>query len=239
MLIVALAHFSPLLAGEPVGDAFVVAEGGGLPAVATLPGQDRFLVVWDTERVSQDGSSLRAKFVDSRGTTIEAEFAATSPGGVQHIPAATANPSANEYLITWWDFRARQGDIYGQRISADGALLGQDFLIAQAANFENWPPAVAFNATANEYLVVWYEDRGEPGQSNIYGRRVSAAGLPLGQVFLVANEGLQVRPAVAVDNQSGAYLVTWSRLEPATIFGQRLNSQAGRCERPVSSDKRR
>jgi hypothetical protein len=221
-----------LVAGEPAGAVFTLARGAFLPAVASLPGSDRFLVVWDMGLVSLDGSHLRAQFVDSAGQPIGPDFAPTSPGpGKQGIPAVTANPEAGEFLVTWWDGREQWGDIYGQRLAADGSLVGGDFLIARAANFENWPPAVAYNPVSDEYLVVWYQDRDEAGGSNVYGQRVSDEGVTVGDVFLVNSEGSQVRPAVAANSATGEYLVVWSNVESGLslkLFGQRLTSRGER-----------
>jgi hypothetical protein len=95
----------PLMAGEPVGDVLTLAQGGGLPAVASLPGSDRFLLVWDMGLTHIDGTSLRARFVDGAGQPIGPDFAPTSPRQRAGIPSLAANPSSGEYLVTWWDFR--------------------------------------------------------------------------------------------------------------------------------------
>ncbi len=230
-----------LMAGEPVGEVFTLARGAFLPAVVSLPGSDRFLVVWDMGLVSMDGSHLRAQFVDSAGQPLGPDFAPTSPGpGKQGIPSLTANPEAGEFLVTWWDTREQAGDIYGQRLDANGRLIGKDFLIAHAANFENWPPAVACNPWANEYLVVWYQDRGEPGGTSIYGQRVSEEGFPVGDVLLVNSEGSQVRPAVAANTATGEYLVVWSNVESGLsleLFGQRLRSNGERVGETIPIGK--
>lgn len=222
-----------LVAGEPVGGVFTITRGGGLPALASLPGSDRFLVVWDMGLVTLDGTSLRARFVDSAGQFVGPDFAPTAPGGRRGIPSVTANPVAEEFLVSWWDARPdRLGDIYGQRLDAEGHLVGEEIFFAHAANFENWPPAVAHNPVSDEYLVVWYEDRGEPGESNIYGQRLASNGDLIGGVFLINDEGTpQVRPAVAANSGNGEYLVVWSLIGPdlsANLLGQRLTAAGER-----------
>ena len=222
----------------PSDKVFTIAQGAFLPAVASLPGSDRFLVVWDMGLGAVDGTHLRARFVSSTGQLMGSEFAPTSPGGKQHVPSVTVNPAAGEFLVTWWDFREGLGDIYGQRLAADGRLMGEEFLIAHAANFENWPPAVAYNPIPDEYLVVWYEDRGEPGESNIYGQRVSADGNLVGGVFTINDEGTpQVRPAVTANSATGEYLVVWSLMGPElrrNLYGQRLTGTGERIGGSIS-----
>jgi hypothetical protein len=207
--------------GPPPGGAFTLAEGGGLPAVASLPGSGRFLVVWDT------GAGLSARFVDSSGLAVGPEFVPTAPDSRIGIPAVTANPAAGEFLVTWWHFRKPTGGIFGQRLTADGALIGDKFMISDANTLENWPPAVAYNPRTNQYLVAWYQDRGEPGGSHIYGQLVAADGSLIGDVFAINREGLQARPAVVANETTGEYLAVWSRLDlglGGALFAQRLGT---------------
>lgn len=237
LAVVALAWGPRLLvAGEPVGDVVTLAYGGGLPAAASLPGGDSFLVVWDMGLTLVDGASLRARFVDRSGQPAGPEFAPITPRGRAGIPSITANPAAGEFLVTWWDFRENLADIYGQRLASDGSLIGEAFLIVQASNFENWPPAVAYNPGSDEYLVVWYEIRGEPAESSIYGQRVSAEGSLVGEVILIGDQGTpEVRPALAANRVSGQYLVVWSLIGPgleANLLGQRLTATGERVGQP-------
>ncbi len=210
-----------VIPSPPSSGAFTLATGGGLPAVASLPGSDHFLAVWDI------GLSLRARFVSSTGQLLGAEFSPIASSGQQGIPAVTANPTAGEFLVTWWDFRSGKGDIFGQRLTAEGAAVGGEFLIVRAVILENWAPAVAYNPRTNQYLVAWYQDRGEPGGSHIYGQRVAADGSLVGDVFAINREGLQARPAVVANETTGEYLAVWSRLDlglGGALFAQRLGT---------------
>lgn len=219
-----------LTAGQPVGETLTLARGGGLPAVASLPDSGRFLLVWDMGLTTIDGTSLRARFVDALGQPIGEEFAPTSPGGRRGIPSLAANPNAGEFLLTWWDARTdKLGDIYGQRLDTDGRRIGDEFLIAEASNFENWPPAVAYNPVSEEYLVVWYDIRGEPQESSIYARRVTRYGSTIGDVLRIKDQGpTEVRPAVAAHHRTGVYLVVWPRIGEgleAVLLAQRLTER--------------
>ncbi|MBN2113674.1 MAG: hypothetical protein JW785_06040, partial [Acidimicrobiia bacterium] len=73
--------------------------------------------------------------------------------------AAAWNPDADEYLVVWADHRNEAGsgsDIYGRRVAADGALVGEDFPISNTLTDEE-EPAIA--ATDSGYLVVWVDYR--------------------------------------------------------------------------------
>jgi hypothetical protein len=109
-----------------------------------------------------------------------------------------------------------------------GSLLGSDRT-----------PAVAYNSTYDEYLVVWSSILA-PGQSEIFARRlVAATGVPTGTLIPVTDHGASktasyaaLDPAVAYNSQHNEYLVVWSSDAPAgnmaddelEIFSQRLDA---------------
>ncbi len=80
------------------------------------------------------------------------------------------NLTANEYLVVWSgdDDTAplvnEEFEIFGQRVDAGGTEIGtNDFRLSDMGpdgnvSFDAFSPAVAWNATANEYLVVWAGD---------------------------------------------------------------------------------
>jgi hypothetical protein len=92
-------------------------------------------------------------------------------------------------------------------------------------------PAIAFNATTNQYFVVWdaFASPFFPGIAEIFGRLVNADGTFDGPFFAItsANE-IQVFPSVTLNSVANQYLVVWSdgRNTGTTfgdIFGQLVN----------------
>ena len=112
-------------------------------------------------------------------------------------------------------------------------------------NFDQRAPAVAYNPTANEYLVVW---RGEghfspagvvDGDEEIFGQRVSPEGIPLGARIQISDMGPDgatnfgaSRPDVVYNPTADEYFVVWEGVDDTfplvagelEIFGQRLTS---------------
>ena len=80
-------------------------------------------------------------------------------------------------------------------------------------------PAVAFNPSANEYLVVWTSD-GPPSTSlenEVFGQRMSATGAELGSDFRISNTGpdgdndpRRQPPRGRLQPTANEYLVTWN-----------------------------
>ena len=173
------------------GANFFVAwslETGMMPAYFTIYGA----------RVTPDGVVLdtgSAAIVISRTTT----WPQTSP--------AVGFDGAS-YLAVWQDERNKVGepDIYGARVTPDGAVLDTGGLLITQAAREELAPAVASD-NAN-FLAVWEDHRnGDP--SDIYGARVTPDGtvLDAGGFVITQAAGMQGSPAIAFDGAN--FLVAW------------------------------
>ncbi|MBT8114476.1 MAG: JDVT-CTERM domain-containing protein [Arenicella sp.] len=141
----------------------------------------------------------------------------------------------NEYLVVW------QGDddtaplvddkfeIFGQRITAPtGAETGtNDFRISAMgppgnANYDATSPAVTWDLSADEYLVVWQgdDDTGMlvDDEFEIFGRRLDSAGNEIGAAHIqLSDMGITgdinfgaFNPAVAYNITANEFLVVWS-----------------------------
>jgi len=130
---------------------------------------------------------------------------------VRRSPSVAYNSANNEYLIVWFDLRNQattDDDVFGQRVSADGNLLGGNIPIAIEIGSQ-FNPFVSYNSIDNNYLVAWESQFGRPGSpdfNDAFGRLVSNAGIPLGGPFHISDGGLEISSAYnPTDNE---YLVT-------------------------------
>jgi hypothetical protein len=184
---------------------------------------------------------------DAERGAVGNDFRISGPGGVsdEDRPAVAFNPEQGEFLVVWRDLRdyASSGmDIYGRRVSVEGQRIGPDFRISDGAgrNAEN-SPAVAYDPDADGYLVVWSDSRNDVflRGADIFGRRVSAAGVPQGHDFLISGPkalGHDYDPAVAYSPDSAEYLVVWTDYRNfasrnTDIYGRRVSS-AGKAVGP-------
>ena len=187
----------------------------------------QFLVVWQDDRnagtSSWDVYGRRVGAgVGAGGVLVGEDFRISGAGATssEFDPAVAWNATADQYLVVWNDYRntgaGRGADIYGRRLAASGAAVGGDFRVCGgSATAGEYEPAVAWNAIAQQYLVVWndYRNTGAARGSDIYGKRVGADGALAGSDFRIS--GLRAvaddeAPAVAWNQAGNHYLVVWA-----------------------------
>ena len=232
---------------------------GARPAVAYNPTANEYLVTWDGDGLGLDDEfEIFGQRVSAAGTELGTDFristVGTDPDFTRDGAAAAVayNPSANEYLVSWTADGLAVDDeleVFGQRVSAAGAEVGtDDFRISNVgtdndANRDAGGSAVAYNATANEYVVTWAGDGlATDNENEVFGQRVSAAGAQVGtddfRISNVGTDGVTSRgaptlvdfvTAVAYNATANEYLVTWPADGLATdneyeVFGQRVSA---------------
>jgi hypothetical protein len=232
---------------------------GGLAAVAYNSTADEYLVVWIGDdpggaKVDDEWEIYGQRLDASTGAEVGANDFRISDMGPDgdtafgaEPPAVAYNPNADEYLVVWFGDDAIDGDlqIFGQRLDAStGAEIGtNDFHISDMEpNGAAWP-AVAYNPSADEYLVVWNGGGPGPGPKwEIYGQRLDGStGLEIGaNNFRISENGevgfiIAWKPAVAYNASADEYLVVWNSDDDmgslvdgeVEIFGQRLDGSTG------------
>jgi hypothetical protein len=210
-------------AGTAKGGNFRISGGGAVgddlsPAAAYNPNSKQYLVVWeDWRNASLQGPDIYGQRLSPTGGAKGTNFRiGDSPGASDEAwPAVAHNPTANQYLVAWMDARNGTWDIYARRVSAAGGLLGSSTRICQPiATANEYRPQVAYNPAANQYLVVWSDERNLASRlRDIYGRRVSATGVILGKDFRVSGPAAvahDLQAVVAYSPAANEYLVAWA-----------------------------
>jgi len=231
------------------------------PAVAYNSIADEYMVVWTADGALGDdefeiyGQRLNA----ADGSLVGSRFRVSQmgPDGDPSVyvrdPALAYNGTEDQYLVVWAADEDGAGlvddefEIYGQLLAANGTMLGPRFRISSTGpdgdpDFDALNPAVVHNPYATEYLVVWQGDGfGDPPADNaveILGRRIDAAGTPLGpNGFRISEMGATgdpafraQDPALTYNSTTHEYLVVWEGVDDmpglaageVEIFGQRL-----------------
>ena len=148
--------------------------------------------------------------------------------------AVAYNWNHDEYLVVWHltcDDGTRA--VYARRISASGQPLAGSFLVSY--QLENQVhPAVAYNATDDEYLVVWmYDISGDGSRYDIRGRIIPWNCHDPGASSIIGNLVYPYdmwSPAVAWGNVHNVYMVTWD------VYSATTDQPLSIAGRPVSGD---
>ncbi len=194
-----------------------------LPALAYNPTEEEYLIVWQDHR--SGNWDIYGRCISSDGNQSDS-FPIVTTTDNQERPDVVYNERDNEYLVVWQDYRNENWDIYGRRISGQCLPQGNEFAISQG-EARQWYPSLAYDPTENQYLVVWWDDRGGNG-GDIYGQLVSAHGEMLGENLPIStSEGVQCFPEVAFGQPDNDYLVVWQDYRNAAItafdiYGQRV-----------------
>lgn len=221
-----------------------------LPSIAYNSTADEYLVVWESDlREDDNPSEIVGQRLTSAGEPVGENLAITTmmPYGLD----VTYHPVANEFLVVWAGNDDTKGlEIFAQRLdAATGAEVGDDdFRISDMGfdldlNFVVSDPAIAYNDTRQEFLVVWSGGLDDADINyEIYGQRLSTGGEELGEDdFLISTTGSESQwstanePAVVYNPIDQEYLVTWAvdtffgtmDTEEYEIYGQRLDGVSG------------
>ena len=255
------AAATPAAATLPIGEQFRVSNAGsdgdadrGVfrgPDVAYNPQAGEYLVVWAADGLGTDGEfEVFGQRLSAAGTELGADFRISTTGSDGDAdrrgrqPAVAYNAQAAEYLVVWEADGLATDDefeVFGQRLSASGAELGGDFRISTTgsdgdAERDVEDAAVAHNAQAGEYLVVWEADGlATNNEREVFGQRLTGAGAEVGGDFRISTTGSDgdagrgaFNPAVTHNPQANEYLVAWiadglAADDDFELFGQRLS----------------
>jgi hypothetical protein len=139
----------------------------------------------------------------------------------QERPDVAYDVINNRCLVVYSEGSGGGAEIMGQLISATGALIGGPFNISSHAGQPDTQPAVAYKAATQEYLVAWRYGVGV-STNDIYARRVSLSGMPIGASIPIATTPTdETGPDVAADPlTTGRYLVVWWEVGSASNRGR-------------------
>ncbi|MCL4872180.1 MAG: hypothetical protein KJ063_24745 [Anaerolineae bacterium] len=136
-------------------------------------------------------------------------------------PTIAYNSQDEEYLVVWQEFDEGESQwfIQGQRMSEEGVLLDEPFIIAD----RSIEPAVAYNPHENYYLVVWRNN-----DDQIEASFVSYDGIP-DSSFLIADSYFNSHPSVAYNPDDDTFTVIWytlDNLDDHAIYAYKVEEQA-------------
>jgi hypothetical protein len=144
-------------------------------------------------------------------------LAAATPASPENRYAPAVAFDGTNYLVVWQETGAGF-DLYGARVSEAGAVLDPLGIPISKAFGDQSAPSVAYDGSS--FQVVWQDHRSSSAGPDVYGGRMSSAGVLLdpGGTPIAAGPGAQLAPAIARTGTGS--LVVWS--EGGDIRGARL-----------------
>ena len=190
----------------------------GLPAVDYASAADRYLVIYEYGNSFgwiQYGIAARAFTSDGSPDGTAFDVRPYGSGTIITGFDLAYNRTRNEFLVVWSEVVGTTFAILGRRVKMTGGAgtVGDIFTIASTPPLDNIYPAVAalpLPAGVGQYLVAW-QSVYSTSDSDIYAQRVAGDGSGLvGSPIIISNPVTdQGTPAVAGNEASGKYLVTW------------------------------
>jgi hypothetical protein len=217
--------------GSRVGKEFTISGPGPKtvrrPRVAHAFQAGLYLVVWEQNVQGSPASDIAGQMVVGDGTLWGAPFV-IAQGTWQHTmgqPDLAYNRARNEFLVTWNEEEnnpSRHTNIRARRITGNGTPLQPPAL--QVTNYvqDSTNPAVAAIPEPpgkGGYLVAW-ELHASPGNRHVYARLIDGEGgmtIPVLDVAWSPRD--EFAPAVAGNEQSQRFLVTWITAEQSLFLG--------------------
>ncbi len=195
-----------------------------------------YLAVWADQR-SGDGWEVMAQRVGALlGTLNWHDVNVSAPLESQENPRVAYNPADQQFLVAWQDEREGDSDIYAQIVLTNGIPITDNIVVTEGTSNATHA-AVAYNATDNEYLIVWENEV----ILGIYGQLVGAQGSPIGSAFPVfAEAGVRGEPAVAYNAGDNEYFVVFADGGPGSrdVLGTRVDADGDlvRSDFPICAE---
>jgi len=178
------------------------------PDVA-MDAQGNFVVTWMRDRSSHP---ILARLFDPNGVPRTKVFTVSTTAIASVTRPSIAMNTHGYFLITWDGDpnRASDDDIHARRYDPNGAPQGEPFVVNTVrAGAQQWPQA-AIN-DANEFVVVWEHDTGDPNTAtDIFAKRFAEDGLPRGEeIRLNTCTADKQRYADVAMTADGGFVATW------------------------------
>ena len=220
------------------GVALCTAAGDQVDPTIVLDGAAGAIVTWHDFR-SGTNNDIYAQRVNASGVPQWTANGVTicTAAGDQADPTIAVDGGGGA-IVTWWDNRATNYDIYAQRVDASGApqWTTNGVALCAAANTQSYPTIVSDGAGG---AIVTWRDRRSGTNYDIYAQRVKASGAPqwtANGAALCTAASEQLDPTIASDGAGGA-IVTWSDFRSGANsdnYAQRVEGRYGYWGHPES-----
>ncbi|KUG26232.1 hypothetical protein ASZ90_003929 [hydrocarbon metagenome] len=186
------------------------------------------IIAWRDERNGSFNRDIYIQRVNSSGVAQwNSDGVAVCTQGSNQFDTKIASDGSGGAIITWYDDRNGNYDIYAQRINSSGiAQWTADGVAVCIQTSPQWSPTITSDGSSGA-IITWRDDRS--GNSDIYAQRINSSGAALWTAngVAVCTEGSsQDKPTITSDG-SGEAIITWEDYRNGgirDIYAQRINS---------------
>lgn len=205
------------------------------PDVAYNPDKGEYLVVFDWDFNGGGDHDVMGITVTAAGVPAQNPIPiATGTTYDDAYPSVAYNPDAGSYLVTWHRshnveaYYAIGGSIVTEVASAPFNIYGT---IHGAQRY----PDVAYEPGSERFLVVWETHSPYTLPPDIFGATLDGVGSNIQYIHVSpygTNPGQQTYPAVAANESTGRWMVTWTDTRNGgttgyDIYGQQVQYSGG------------
>ena len=192
-------------------------------------GQGGAILTWQDNR--NGNFDIYAQAISSTGTVkwTANGIAICTANNTQFAPQIVSDAKGGA-IITWWDYRNGNYDIYAQAISSTGTVkwTTNGVAICTFTSGQEIPQIVSDGQGGA--IIAWRDKRN--GNDDIYTQAVNSTGnvkWATNGVAVISAAGSQSYPQLVSDGQGGA-IITWQDYQngiDSNIFAQAINSAGG------------
>jgi methionine-rich copper-binding protein CopC len=203
------------------------------PAIATLS-NGGFVVVWQS--AYQEGSAdygVYGQRFDANGTAAGTEFHVNGATAYDQNFATVAGLADGGFVVSWGSTQADgTQDIYARRFDANGALMGNEFLVNSHTALDQKNPTLTALADGG-FLIVWESVSQDGDLSGIYAKRYDAFGNMVGGEFQANTytTSTQASPTIT-PLTDGGFVIVWASMSQDGsgdgIYAQRFDANENR-----------
>ena len=186
----------------------------------------QYLAVWTDARAAT--RDIFAGRIGSDGSVIDGSGFAVSNGARDQTAPAIAWSDSSSGLVVWQDRRGSDFDVLAAVVDSSGTVTSSDLIVCNAVD-DQLRPAVAFDPQSAVFLVVWSDERGGVGASDIYGARIDTSGNVLDPCGVIVNGATGAQRVPETSFGSGQFLVVWEdrRIDPlGDVYGARVTADS-------------